>query len=92
MFFDQIQEIDGNLKDLRKHLKNIGSAVDVHFDHLDDIAAHVIALEAILVQVLKKANIDKNDAKEWIKENTAGSSANEEGSVKATAVLDDLMK
>ena len=53
MFFDQIKEIDGNLKDLRDHLKNIGSAVDVHFDQLDDIAAHIIALEAVMVQVMK---------------------------------------
>ena len=54
MFFDQINEIDGNLKDLGGHLKDIGSAVDIHIDHLDDIAAHVIALEAIVTQILKK--------------------------------------
>ena len=28
MFFDQIKDIDGNIKDLRDHLKNIGVAVD----------------------------------------------------------------
>ncbi len=55
MFFDQIKEIDGNLKDLRDHLKDIGGAVDVHFDQLDDIAAHIIALEAVMVQVLRKS-------------------------------------
>ena len=92
MFFDQINEIDGNLKDLRGHLKNIGSAVDVHIDHLDDIAAHVIALEAIVTQILEKVDIDPDGAREWIKKNTSASSENEEGSQKAIAVLTDLLK
>lgn len=90
MFFDQIQEIDGNLKDLRDHLKNIGSAVDVHFDHLDDIAAHIIALEAVMTQVMSRIDIDYKKAEAWIKENTAESSGNAEGSVKALTVLNDL--
>ena len=28
MFFDQIKELDGNIKALRDHLKSIGGAVD----------------------------------------------------------------
>ena len=92
MFFDQIQEIDGNLKDLRTNLKDIGSAVDVHFDQLDDIAAHVIALEALVAQVISTMDVDFEAAKEWIKENTKESSGNGEGSIKALTVLEDLSK
>ena len=92
MFFDQIKEIDGNLKDLKGHLKNIGSAVDVHYDQLDDIAAHIIALEALMVQVMKNVDVDMDSAKEWIRENTAESTGTEEGSVKAQTVLEDFLK
>jgi len=92
MFFDQIKEIDGNLKDLRDHLKDIGGAVDVHFDQLDDIAAHIIALEAVMVQVLKKVDIDADAAKEWVRVETEENTGHEGGSQKAKAVIDDLVK
>ena len=92
MFFDQIKEIDGNLKDLRDHLKNIGSSVDAHFDQLDDIAAHIIALEAVVVQIMKNIDIDIDAAREWIRESTSESTGTDEGSMKAQAVLEDLSK
>ncbi|NQV57507.1 MAG: hypothetical protein HQ503_16720 [Rhodospirillales bacterium] len=91
MFFDQIKEIDGSIKDLRDHLKNIGVAVDEHFDQLDDIAAHIIALEAIMIEVIKKVDIDADAAKEWVRENTEESTGNEGGSKKAPAVIDELV-
>ena len=92
MFFDQIKEIDGNLKDLRDHLKTIGQGVDVHFDQLDDIAAHIIALEAVVLQVLKHVDVDVNGAKQWIIDNTKESTGDEEGSQKAQVVLDEFFK
>ena len=92
MFFDQIKEIDGNLKDLRGHLKNIGSSVDAHFDQLDDIAAHIIALEAVVVQIMKNIDIDIDAAREWIRESTSESTGTDEGSMKAQAVLEDMSK
>ena len=90
MFFDQITELDTNLKDLRDHLKKIGSSVEDHFDQLDDIAAHVIALEAIMVQVIKKIDIDIEAAKEWVRVGTEESTGREGGSAKAKAVIDQM--
>ena len=92
MFFDQINEIDGNLKQLKNNLQNIGKGVDGHIDQLDDIAAHIIALEAILTQVIKKVDIDIDAAKEWIRVNTMESTGTEEGSAKAQVVLDEFLK
>ena len=92
MFFDQIKEIDVNLKDLRDHLKVIGKGVDVHFDQLDDIAAHIIALEAITAQLMKKVDVDMSAAKEWIKDATKESVGNDEGSTKAQIVLEEYFK
>jgi len=92
MFFDQIKEIDGNLKDLRDQLKSIGQGVDIQFDQLDDIAAHIIALEAITLQIMKNIDIDIEAAKNWIVENTKESTGDEEGSQKAQLVLDGFFK
>ena len=92
MFFDQIKEIDGNLKDLREHLKIIGKGVDVHFDQLDDIAAHIIALEAIVSQLMKKVDVDVDAAKEWVRVATKKSVGSDDGSIKAQVVLEDYFK
>ena len=92
MFFDQIKEIDGNLKDLRDHLKVIGKGVDVHFDQLDDIAAHIIALEAIVAQLMQKVDVDIDATKEWVRTATMESVGNEEGSTKAQVVLEEYFK
>ena len=91
MFFDQIKELDGSIKMLRDQLKTIGGGVDVTLDQLDDIAGHIIALEAIMIQVLKKTDIDVNAAKEWIVEQTKGTTG-AGGSTKARDVLEALTK
>jgi hypothetical protein len=91
MFFDQIKEIDGSLKGLRDNLKNIGGAVDQQLDQLDDIAAHVIALEALVLQMLKKAPVDVDAAKAWVLKNTEGSTGKIGGSTKAREIVEHLV-
>ena len=49
-------------------------------------------MEAILIQVLKKTDIDVNAAKAWIVEQTRGSTGKEGGSTKARDVVDLLTK
>jgi hypothetical protein len=91
MFFDQIKEIDSSLKGLRDNLKNIGGAVDEQLDQLDDIAAHVIALEALMLEVLKKAPIDVEAAKAWVLKSTEGSTGKLGGSTKARTIVEQLV-
>ena len=91
LFFDQIKDIEGNIKDLRDHLKNIGGAVDDHFDQLDDIAAHIIALEALMIQLVRKLDVDTDAAKDWIRANTEESTGQSGGSEKAPMVLDKML-
>jgi hypothetical protein len=90
MFFDQIKEIDSSLKGLRDNLKNIGGAVDTQLDQLDDIAAHIIALEAIMVQMLKKAPVDVEAAKAWVLAATETSTGKIGGSTKARTIVEQL--
>ena len=51
MFFDEIKEVEKSVNDLKTDLVAIKNGVEGSFDQLDDIAAHIIAVEAILVQV-----------------------------------------
>ena len=92
MFFDQIKELDGNIKALKEHLTNISGSVETQVDHLDDIAGHIIALEAIMVQILKKTEIDVEAAKAWVVQQTQGSTGKTGGSTKARDVVDLLTK
>jgi hypothetical protein len=91
MFFDQIKEIDTNIKQLRDDLKNIGTAADAHFDQLDDLAAHIIAVEAILCVAMQKVDVDGAAVKDWIKKNTSESSDNEDGSEKVHLIAEQLL-
>ncbi len=90
MFFDQIKEIDGNIKALRDHMTTIGNSAEAHFDQLDDIAAHIIALEAIVCTALAK-NVDKAAVLNWIKNETTESTGTGEGSEKARIVAEQLL-
>lgn len=92
MFFDQIKEIDGNIKNVRDDIKKVGVAVDDHFDQLDDIAAHIIALEAIMVQFMKSVELDTDAVKAWIVDATEGSTGKKGGSQKAKMVVDQLLE
>lgn len=91
MFFDQIKDIDGSIKQLKTDLVGIGKSAEAHFDHLDDIAAHIIAIEAIVVALIRSNGIDAAHVRKWVKESTAESSGNPEGSEKARIIMDELL-
>ena len=91
MFFDQIKEVEQSIKQLQKDLIAIGEGVDGHYDQLDDIAAHVIALEAIMIEVMKKTEIDVDAVKAWIVAATEGSTGQKGGSTKAQIIVENLI-
>ena len=88
MFFDEIKEVEKSVGDLKVELVAIRGGVEGSFDQLDDIAAHIIAIEAILVQVLKKTAVDADAVKAWITEATD----NGGGSTKTQIIVDSLLK
>jgi len=92
MFFDEIKEVEKNVLDLKEDLLAIKSGVEGSFDQLDDIAAHIIAIEAILVQVIKKTPVDAEAVKAWIVEATEASTGDEGGSTKAQIIVDNLLE
>ena len=91
IFFDQIKEVEKRIKQLQKDLVAIGEGVEGHYDQLDDIAAHIIALEAIMIEVMKKTEIDVDAVKAWITAATEGGASKEGGSTKAQVIVENLI-
>ncbi len=91
IFFDQIKEVEKSIKQLQKDLVAIGEGVEGHYDQLDDIAAHIIELEAIMIEVMKKTEIDVDAVKAWIVAATEGSTGKEGGSTKAQVIVENLI-
>ena len=91
IFFDQIKEVEKRIKQLQKDLVAIGEGVEVHYDQLDDISAHIIALEAIMIEVMKKTEIDVESVKAWIITATEGSTGKEGGSTKTQVIVENLI-
>lgn len=92
MFFDEIKEVEKNVLDLKSDLTAIKNGVEGSFDQLDDIAAHIIAIEAILVEVIKKTPVDAEAVKAWIVEATKASTGDEGGSTKTQIIVDNLLE
>ena len=92
MFFDEIKEVEKSVNDLKTDLIAIKAGVEGSFDQLDDIAAHIIAVEAILVQVLKQTKVDADAVKTWIVEATEESTGDSGGSEKTQIIVDSLLK
>ena len=92
MFFDEIKEVEKNVGDLKTELVKIREGVEGSFDQLDDIAAHIIAVEALLVQVLKKTAVDADAVKTWIVGATEEGAADKTGSMKTQIIVDSLLK
>ena len=92
MFFDEIKEVEKNVLDLKSDLTAIKNGVEGSFDQLDDIAAHIIAIEAILVEVIKKTPVDAEAVKARIVEATQESTGDEGGSTKTQIIVDNLLE
>jgi hypothetical protein len=91
MFFDEIKVVETSIKQLKTDLIAIKDGVAGHYDELDDFAAHVIAIEAVLIEVLKKVDIDADAVKSWIVDATETSTGQEGGSTKAQIIVDNLL-
>ncbi len=91
MFFDEIKVVEKSIKQLKTDLVAISEGVDGHYDQLDDIAAHIIALEAVMIEVLKKTEVDADAVKAWIVAATEGSTGQEGGSTKAQIIVENLL-
>ena len=91
-FFRQIGELEKNLKTIADDLKVLGEATLKRIDEIENLVAHVLAIEAILTVLLKTQPVDAEAVQAVIREKTAGISGSDEGSPLVHAVVEDLLK
>ncbi len=79
-FFDQIRNLENNLQNIAGDLGSIGEAATQRIEETESLAAHIIAIEAVLKVMLRTHEVDVEKVHEEVTKMTAGSSGNPEGS------------
>lgn len=90
-FFQQINELEKNLKSIAEDLKVLGDATIQRMEETESLVAHVLAIESILVVALRSNAVDAEAVRQVVKEKTSQASGNAEGSPKVHAVVDELL-
>ena len=87
----QVQALLANLSnDIEKMTQITSEQLDVFMGALDDIAAHTLAVQAIIINIMKKVSVDPVEVEAWITENTR-SVNNGNGAEKAKALATYLI-
>ena len=79
-FFDQIRNLESNLQNIAGDLGSIGEAATQRIEETESLAAHIIAIEAVLKVMLRTHEVDVEKVHEEVTKMTADSSGNTEGS------------
>lgn len=91
-FFKQIKELEGNLTSISHELKNFGKAASQRMEETENLAAHILAVEAVLAVVLRKMDIDPEEVRAEVKDRTSAMSGNPDGSAAVHHIANDLIK
>jgi hypothetical protein len=89
-----LNHIQGLLNNLSKDIQTMSDGQNDQgqrlFEAIDDIAAHTLATQAVLVELMTKVQVDQEKIRQWIVTRTSEFSG-EGGSQKALALADLLM-
>lgn len=89
--FDQIQNL---LKQVSGDIATMGDNTSEQFDDMlsimDDLAANIIAVQAVIAQLVKNADIDTDALEAWITKNAVGEDGGK-GSEKAVLLAKNLV-
>lgn len=71
-FFQQIQDLEGNLRKISEDLKNLGETATQRLEETESLAAHVLAIESILTVMLKNNPVNDEELTAAITQKTTG--------------------
>lgn len=90
-FFDQIRDLDTNIKRIVQDLETLGGLATQRIRETENLAAHLLAVEAILTILLKTHPVDADDVRAAIRDMTADLAGDPEGSPAVHTVVDTLL-
>ena len=90
-FFKQIHGLEESLKIIAEELKTFGETAAQRMDEMENLSAHVLAMEATLAVMLKAYPIGAEDLKAEIRDRTAALSGNPEGSPTVHALAANIL-
>ena len=79
-FFEQVKDLQGNISRIATDLKDLGERATERLEETESLAAHVLAVEAVLTAMLRAMPVDRDEVRAFIQEEvssmTGGNSAN----------------
>jgi hypothetical protein len=90
-FFKQINDLESNLRTIAEDLKVLGQTATQRLQETESLAAHVLAIEAILAVVLKASPVNAVDVSAAISEKTSGMTDSGEGSSAVQGVAAEIL-
>ncbi len=91
-FFKQINDLEDSLTSIAGELQNFGENAARRVNEVENLAAHVLAVEAVLATMLNTYPVDKEALLAEIKERTAAMTGHEDGSPTVQALALDLLE
>jgi len=90
-FFEQIRDLDTNIKKIVGDLETLGNLATQRIRETENLAAHLLAVEAILAVILKTHPVDPEAVRATIRQMTAELTGDPEGSRAVHTVVDNLL-
>ena len=91
-FFKQINELEDSLKTIAGELQTFGENAAQRVNEVENLAAHVLAVEAVLATMLKTYPVEKDALLGEIKDRTAAMTGHENGSPTVQALALDFIE
>jgi len=89
-FFEQVGNLQTTLSKLSEDIAAIGDQANQRLDEMESIAAHVMAIEAVLAVLLKTHALDPDEVRAEVAKRTGDLSDYPDGSPTVQAVAADL--
>lgn len=90
-FFEQVGTLQSSLSHLAEDIAAIGDQATQRLDEMESIAAHVMAIEAVLAVMLKTHPVDPDAVRAEVASRTGDIAGNPDGSPTVQAVAQDLL-
>lgn len=90
-FFHQIGDLEKNLKAIAADLQSLGATATQRLEETESLAAHVLAVEAILSVMLKSHPVDADAVRQEVSKNTKALTGGDKGNSSVQLVADSIL-